>query len=126
MDYTGRKTSKIDLQAGLLKVYGKSSKERQVPMCARMIKSLHFYLNRWRNGTFGEKVFCHLNGKPITSRYCIRLFRTLRKSQTWPYFTPDSTPCGYLLHPTRWFSSYSTEDTWSYIAYRYPELSTYE
>ena len=67
----------VDLRGGLIKVYGKGRKERQVPMGARMIKTLHFYLNRWRNGTPGELVFCQRNGKPITSRHCHKIIQEI-------------------------------------------------
>jgi site-specific recombinase XerD len=67
----------IDLRTGLIKVYGKGRKERQVPMGAKTIKTLHFYLNRWRNGTSGNLVFCQRNGKPITSRHCHKIVQDL-------------------------------------------------
>ncbi len=71
--------SNIDLRTGLIKVFGKGRKERQVPMGAKMIKTLHFYLNRWRNGTPGDLAFCQRNGKPITSRHCHKIIQDLGK-----------------------------------------------
>lgn len=77
----------IDLRGGLIKVYGKGRKERQVPMGARMIKTMHFFLNRWRNGTSGELVFCQRNGKPITSRHCHKIIQDIGKK------------AGFILYP---------------------------
>ena len=73
------KVSNLDLRTGLLKVFGKGRKERQVPIGARMIKTVHFYLNRWRNGTTGELLFCQRNGKPITSRHCHKIIQQIGK-----------------------------------------------
>ena len=69
----------VDLRGGVITVYGKGRKERQVPMGAKTIKTLHFYLNRWRNGTKGNLVFCQRSGKPITSRHCHKIIQTVGK-----------------------------------------------
>ena len=71
------KLEHVDLRGGLIKVYGKGRKERQVPMGAKTIKTLHFYLNRWRNGTNGDLVFCQRSGKPITSRHCHKIIQQI-------------------------------------------------
>lgn len=73
------KVESLDLRGGLLTVYGKGRKERQVPMGAKTIKTIHFYLNRWRNGTAGNLVFCQRNGKPITSRHCHKIIQDIGK-----------------------------------------------
>lgn len=69
------KLESIDLRAGLLKVYGKGRKERYVPMGARTIKTMHFFLNRWRADIPGDLLFCQRNGKRITSRHCYKIVR---------------------------------------------------
>ncbi|HEX2897448.1 MAG TPA: tyrosine-type recombinase/integrase, partial [candidate division Zixibacteria bacterium] len=69
----------VDLRAGLIKVYGKGRKERQIPMGAKTIKTVHFYLNRWRNGRPGDLVFCQRNGKEITSRHCHKIIQEIGK-----------------------------------------------
>lgn len=73
------KVDDVDLRGGLIKVYGKGRKERQVPMGAKTIKTLHFYLNRWRDGRKGNLVFCQRNGKPITSRHCHKIIQDIGK-----------------------------------------------
>lgn len=67
----------IDLRGGLIKVFGKGRKERHVPMGAKTIKTLHFYLNRWRNGSQGNLAFCQRSGKPITSRHCHKIIQEI-------------------------------------------------
>jgi integrase/recombinase XerD len=71
------KLDHVDLRAGLIKVYGKGRKERQVPMGARTIKMLHFYLNRWREGMKGDLVFCQRDGDQITSRHCHKIVQDI-------------------------------------------------
>jgi len=73
------KVDNLDLRGGLLTVYGKGRKERQVPMGAKAIKTVHFFLNRWRNGTPSNLVFCQRNGKPITSRHCHKIIQDICK-----------------------------------------------
>ncbi len=69
----------VDLRAGLIKVYGKGRKERQVPMGAKTVKMLHFYLNRWRLDVRGDLVFCQRNGDEITSRHCHKIIQDIGK-----------------------------------------------
>jgi integrase/recombinase XerD len=73
------KVESLDLRGGLLTVYGKGRKERQVPLGVKTIKAIHFYLNRWRNGTPGNLVFCQRNGNPITSRHCHKIIQDIGK-----------------------------------------------
>jgi len=93
------KVSNLDLRAGLLKVYGKGRKERHVPMGAKMIKTLHFFLNRWRNGTPGELVFCQRNGKPITSRHCHKIIQEIDNKaniQLYPHLIRHSAATYFI------------------------------
>jgi integrase/recombinase XerD len=78
-ELTTLKTADIDLRAGILKVYGKGRKERQIPMGAKTIKTMHFFLNRWRSTYPGELVFCQRSGKPITARHCHKIIQDLGK-----------------------------------------------
>lgn len=55
----------VDLKAGLIKVFGKGRKWREVAMGSRMTKILHFYLARHRNGMPGDLVFCTKDGKAL-------------------------------------------------------------
>jgi site-specific recombinase XerD len=69
----------VDLRAGLIKVYGKGRKERQVPMGSKTIKTLHFYLNRWRQEIPGDLMFCQRDGDQITSRHCHKIIQDIGK-----------------------------------------------
>jgi len=69
----------VDLRAGLIKVYGKGRKERQVPMGSKTIKTLHFYLNRWLQDLSGDLMFCQRNGDQITSRHCHKTIQHIGK-----------------------------------------------
>jgi integrase/recombinase XerD len=56
---------KVDLKNGILKVWGKGSREREVPMGAKMIKALHFYLARFRSSIPGKLVFSTRDGHAL-------------------------------------------------------------
>ncbi len=60
----------VDLRVGLIKVFGKGSKERYVALGSKMQKILHFYLNRWRKDLPGDRVFCTQQGRPIDKNNC--------------------------------------------------------
>ncbi len=55
----------VDLKSGIIKVYGKGRKSREVAMGAKMVKTMHFYLNRWRQDIPGDLVFCTHDGKTL-------------------------------------------------------------
>ncbi|MFH2036443.1 MAG: tyrosine-type recombinase/integrase [Candidatus Zixiibacteriota bacterium] len=56
----------VDLRAGTLIVKGKGNKVRIVPMGAKTIKSLHFYIHKHRSKYAGNYLFCTHQGKPIS------------------------------------------------------------
>lgn len=55
----------VDLKNGIIKVFGKGRKEREVAMGAKAIKTLHFYLSRWRKDIPGNLVFCTRHGRKL-------------------------------------------------------------
>ncbi len=55
----------VDLHAGLIRVFGKGRKWREVGMGARMTKTLHFYLKRYREDLPGDLVFCTRDGNQL-------------------------------------------------------------
>ncbi len=55
----------VDLKQGVIKVYGKGRKEREIGMGSKMTKNLHFYLNRWRKDKQGQLVFCTREGRKL-------------------------------------------------------------
>jgi site-specific recombinase XerD len=50
----------VDLHAGRIRVFGKGRKWREVGMGARMTKTLHFYLKRYREDLPGDLVFARV------------------------------------------------------------------
>jgi integrase/recombinase XerD len=66
--------SDVDLNAKLIKVYGKGRKERHVPFSDRTATVLHTYLIRFRKSASGDLLFPMKNGKQITQRRAHRIF----------------------------------------------------
>jgi integrase/recombinase XerD len=64
--------NQVYLDAGYLRVLGKGSKERMVPLAPITLKQLKIYLDRERFTwlkTKSQRVFIKPNGKPITRQY---------------------------------------------------------
>jgi len=59
------KTENVNLKSGIIKVYGKGRKEREIAIGSKMIKTLHFYLVRYRNDLAGKYVFCTRLGNKL-------------------------------------------------------------
>ena len=64
----------VDLNAKLIKVYGKGRKERHVPFSDRTATVLHTYLIRFRKAASGDLLFPMKNGKQIAQRRAHRIF----------------------------------------------------
>ena len=64
----------IDLSSGLIKVYGKGRKERNVGFGPIVAKALHTYLLRFRKDIPGDRLFCYRDGNPISYRRAHRIF----------------------------------------------------
>ncbi len=69
-ELTGLKINNINLEAGYVRIIGKGSKERIIPMGAHAISSLKEYLNYGRpsflKGLNSSYVFLNKQGRPIT------------------------------------------------------------
>jgi integrase/recombinase XerD len=83
----GIKLSDIDLNAKLLKVFGKGRKERHVPFSDKTAKTIHTYLIRHRKQIPGELLFPMQNGGKLTLRRAHRVFANPGKK------------AGLYLHP---------------------------
>jgi site-specific recombinase XerD len=68
------KVDELDLQTGLLKVFGKGRKERYVAFSPQTAKVLHTYLVRFRKQIPGDLLFCTRDGHPIGQRRVRRIF----------------------------------------------------
>jgi len=62
------KLSDIDLKSGMIKVYGKGRKERCIPLGARSIKAIHYFLMKFRSDIPGEYLICKADGSPFGLR----------------------------------------------------------
>ncbi|GAB1409091.1 site-specific tyrosine recombinase XerD [Desulfovibrionales bacterium] len=58
----------VDAQAGIMRVFGKGSKERYVPLHATAVSFLLDYVRVWRPlfGPRGEYIFLNRSGQPLT------------------------------------------------------------
>jgi len=68
-ELTGMKLADVNLESRLLKVWGKGSKERQVPIGARVQKALWKYINHYRPEPATpryDEVFLTRDGRPLT------------------------------------------------------------
>ncbi len=70
----GAKLGDIDLNAKLLKVFGKGRKERYVPFSDRTAKAIHTYLIRHRKQIPGELLFPMQGGGKLAVRRAHRIF----------------------------------------------------
>jgi integrase/recombinase XerD len=58
----------VDLDAGMIKVYGKGRKERCVPLGARTITALHYFQMKYRCKAPGDYLICKVDGLPLSPR----------------------------------------------------------
>jgi len=77
----------LDLQSGLIKVYGKGRKERFVAFSPATAKILHAYIARFRVKIPGDLLFCTREGNRIAYR------------QTHRIFSRPAMKIGLRLHP---------------------------
>lgn len=65
-EVAGLKIENVDFRAGTLTVKGKGNKVRIVPMGAKTIKALHFYIHKHRSKYSGVDLFCSKQGMPLS------------------------------------------------------------
>lgn len=73
-EIAGLATEHVDLKAGLVRVFGKGRKWREVPVGAKAIKILHYYLTHFRAELGGDKLFCAKDGKSLSYRHIHQIF----------------------------------------------------
>jgi site-specific recombinase XerD len=92
------KTSDLDLEAGLVKVFGKGRKERMVPMGNRTSKQICKYLIKWRSKYPGDFLFCMRNGEPLEERRCRKIVQETGNKQNiklYPHLLRHSAATWY-------------------------------
>lgn len=68
------RVDQLDLNSGLIKVFGKGRKERHVAFSPMTAKALHTYVTRFRRRINGDLLFCSLDGDRIQYRRAHRIF----------------------------------------------------
>lgn len=68
----------LDLQAGLIRIFGKGSKERLVPLHSTMQKMLSDYLGQWRPlfSPTAKQLFVNRSGHTLTRQY---IWKSIKK-----------------------------------------------
>lgn len=69
------RTSDIDLSEKLVRVFGKSRRERVVPISTPTARYLHSYKLRWRDGVPGDALFCLKSGDRISEDRVYKIFK---------------------------------------------------
>lgn len=69
------KTENIDLGAKLIKVHGKSRRDRVIPMSVKTAKCAQRYHLRHRSGIVGDRFFCKKGGEPLDVYRVYKIFR---------------------------------------------------
>jgi integrase/recombinase XerC len=86
----GLRVDDVDLARGLVRVLGKRSKWRQVPLTPRAVEALSAWLDGGRaelrdTGSPDELVFLNLRGRPLTPRDCRRILDRRALDPTHPH-----------------------------------------
>lgn len=86
----GLRIDDVDLARGLVRVLGKRSKWRQVPLTPRAVEALTVWLEGGRAelraaGSPEELVFLNLRGRPLTPRDCRRILDRRALDPTHPH-----------------------------------------
>ena len=69
------KTDDVDLGAMLIKVHGKSRRERVIPFSVKTAKCAQRFILRWRKDIPGDRFFCKLSGEPLDVFRVYKIFR---------------------------------------------------
>ena len=65
-EVAGLTMENVDLRAGTLTVKGKGNKVRMVPMGAKTVKVMHYYVHKHRSKYSGNYLFCSRQGAPLS------------------------------------------------------------
>ena len=68
-------TSNVDLGAKLIKVHGKSRRDRVIPMSVKTAKCAQRFILRWRSNRPGDRFFCKKGGEPLDVYRVYKIFR---------------------------------------------------
>lgn len=92
-------TENVDLQSGVLKVYGKGRKERWVPVGPKTLGVLRKYLVNHRNKIGGEVLFCSKLGDGLEPGYVQKLVSRFGKRsgvKLYPHLIRHSAATNFI------------------------------
>lgn len=92
-------TENVDLQSGILKVYGKGRKERLVPVGPKTLGVLRKYLVNHRNKIGGEVLFCSKIGVGLEADYVQKLVSRFGKRsgvKLYPHLIRHSAATNFI------------------------------
>ena len=72
-------TSNVDLGSKLIKVHGKSRRDRVIPMSVKTAKCAQRYSLRWRSSRPGDRFFCKKGGEALDVYRVYKIFREAGK-----------------------------------------------
>ncbi len=95
----GLLTENVDLQSGMLKVFGKGRKERWVPVGPKTLGVLRKYLVNHRNKIGGEVLFCSKIGEGLEADYVQKLVSRFGKRsgvKLYPHLVRHSAATNFI------------------------------
>ena len=98
-EVTGLCIKDVDYFNGLVKVFGKGSKERLVPVTDEALNALKIYLAQRKNPQPDDALFLNKNGKPLTGDGLAYIFKnTAIRSHLARKVTPHSLRHSFATH----------------------------
>ena len=98
-EVTGLRIKDVDFFNGLVKVFGKGSKERLVPVTDEALNALKVYLAQRKNPQSDDALFLNKNGKPLTGDGLAYIFKnTAIRSHLARKVTPHSLRHSFATH----------------------------
>ena len=98
-EVTGLRIKDVDFFNGLVKVFGKGSKERLVPVTDAALDAIKTYLSCRKNPQPGDALFLNKNGKPLSGDGLAYIFKnTAIASHLARKVTPHSLRHSFATH----------------------------
>jgi len=89
----------IDVDARLVKIFGKGRKERMVPLGLKTIRAVHQFLLKWRSKYPGNHLICMRNGLRLSERHCHKILQGVGQKvgvKLYPHLLRHSAATWYI------------------------------